>query len=174
MNWFDTWAKDAGLPGIYFVANIVDNSSKDTYINKGYNAVTYQRLSSSTPKILDKYGRYGLYLNKLLKKAIGIIKHRPPRMEDYKIACKNLVQDIDKDEDVIPTLLPQWDHTPRAGWNGLLLVNSTPKLFKEHALTVFNTLKDKDCDKQLVFLKSWNEWGRGIIWNQTLPMVEDI
>ena len=60
-----------------------------------------------------------------------------------------------------PTIIPNWDHSPRSGRNGHILVNSNPKIFSSHVRTVFNTIKKKDKEHRIVFLKSWNEWGEG-------------
>ena len=69
------------------------------------------------------------------------------------------MNEYDYKEDVFPTIIPNWDHTPRSGYNGFLLHNSTPKLFAEHVKDVLETIKDKN--NSICFLKSWNEWGEG-------------
>ncbi len=161
IGWFNQWAKEAGFPGLYLVANIVTDTDKNAFIHRGFSAVTYQRLSSGTPKSLAKYGRYGRYIYRVIQRIKGYLKNRPPRMEEYKDAIKAFVTDREKENDVIPTIVPRWDHTPRSGWNGSLLVNSTPHLFYNHALEAFRQLSGKPLEKQLVFLKSWNEWGEG-------------
>ena len=38
---------------------------------------------------------------------------------------------------------------------------STPELFAEHVQEVFDAIKHKEEEDQIVFLKSWNEWGEG-------------
>ena len=58
-----------------------------------------------------------------------------------------------------PTLIPNWDHTPRSGAAGTVLLNSTPELFKKHIREVMNVISQKE--NKVVFLKSWNEWGEG-------------
>ena len=66
---------------------------------------------------------------------------------------------FDKKEYVIPTLMPNWDHSPRSGGNSVILHNSTPEAFEQHCETVLNVVKDKE--NKIIFLKSWNEWGEG-------------
>ena len=44
---------------------------------------------------------------------------------------------------------------------GTVLINSTPKLFKKHVKNVLSLIKNKPKEQQIVFLKSWNEWGEG-------------
>ena len=65
------------------------------------------------------------------------------------------------DPRVYPSLLPNWDHSPRSGKRGSILTHSDPESFKLHALHVLEGCRDKDPETNLVFLKSWNEWGEG-------------
>ena len=66
---------------------------------------------------------------------------------------------MDKDENVIPTLIPNFDHSPRSKRAGLILNNSTPKLFQKHCEEIFENIRGKH--NNLVWLRSWNEWGEG-------------
>lgn len=78
----------------------------------------------------------------------------------YKDCLKYLWNEkIDSNEFVIPTLLPNWDHSPRSGNTYSILTNSTPKLFKKLCIQVLNGIKKKR--NKIVFIKSWNEWGEG-------------
>lgn len=64
-------------------------------------------------------------------------------------------------ENVFPTIFPQWDRTPRAGSSEGIYVNATPDNFKRHIEDALNVIKDKQQEHQILFLKSWNEWGEG-------------
>lgn len=39
--------------------------------------------------------------------------------------------------------------------------DSMPCFFKAHAIQCLETVKNKTGDSNLIFLKSWNEWGEG-------------
>lgn len=159
---FRQWTKDSGFSDIYLVANIsgIGVNSESLY-SKGFDAVTYQRLGTPKTNWMERQGKFGQHLYSALKKFKGLVLHRPPFMNEYKDIYHSLVQPCDSNDNVIPTILPQWDHTPRSGWNGHLLVNATPALFKEHVREVLQAIKYKDESHQIVFLKSWNEWGEG-------------
>ena len=60
-----------------------------------------------------------------------------------------------------PALIPNWDHSPRSGWRGSVYTNSTPETFRKHAEKVIYSCRGKDHEHNLIFLKSWNEWGEG-------------
>ena len=155
---WNKWAKESGFKdGIYFVANANKSqiNSKQELLSKGYSSVTYQKMSElySVKNKFDKIKfRFAGVINKLMF-------NKPLFAMDYKKSYPYFVSDEEKEEDVIPFMLPNWDHTPRSGINGSLLVNSSPVLFKEHAQQVLNSVKEKE--NKLIFLKSWNEWAEG-------------
>lgn len=154
-------AIENGFPGVYLIANIVNPfKDKNEFLKRGFDAVTYQRLSASTTKIVgkSKWFSRGYRVLRLIK---GFFKNRPPKMWDYSVTYRDLITPKEKEDDVIPTIVPQWDHTPRSGWFGSLFINAKPEYFKLHALDAFNAVKYKPEDQQLVILKSWNEWGEG-------------
>ena len=88
-----------------------------------------------------------------------LFKH--PITYRYADAMKYWVHPEAKNIDTIPTIIPNWDHSPRSGAKGLILTDATPKLFKKHVEEIINQVKDKEEDKRIVFIKSWNEWGEG-------------
>lgn len=162
INYFKDLAIRAGLPGIYFVANVVNPlSDKSIFLKKGYDAVTYQRLNSGSGWLGKTFGIYGEKAYMILRRIKNFLTHRPPRMESYAKVSKCFITSLEEDRDVIPTIIPQWDHTPRSGWNGLFLIKSTPELFKKVVLRTIETIKNKRPQEQIIFLKSWNEWGEG-------------
>lgn len=80
---------------------------------------------------------------------------------DYKKTMENYYVEEDRWENVYPTLMPQWDRTPRAGIKTNPLTNSTPEKFEKTIDTALSLIKDKQPEHQILFLKSWNEWGEG-------------
>ena len=74
---------------------------------------------------------------------------------------KYFVQDKEKESNIYPSIIPNWDHTPRSGRKGSVFHNSSPELFAEHVREVFDAVAHKEKQDQIVFLKSWNEWGEG-------------
>lgn len=160
INNFRKWSIEAGMPDLYLVANLnSEKYEKEFFLSKGYDAVSYQRLGSRAhagSKLGDKIIRR---LQRYRKRTKGFFIHRPPFMEDYREVSKNFILESDRAEDVIPAIVPQWDHTPRSGWNGSLLINANPESFYYHCKKALEVVRDKH--HPIIFVKSWNEWGEG-------------
>ena len=161
---FKEWTKNEGYPGLILVGQTsgflgaeIDKKKCDI-LDKGYDFVTFQRQPGNT--ITEDFrGQNRIY--KTIRKWRGYLRHRPPFVEDYSKEYHKLILPVDKENNVIPTLLPQWDHSPRSGWNGKMFINATPQAFYHHVKEALEAIKDKPRNHQILFLKSWNEWGEG-------------
>lgn len=144
-------ANENGLNGFYFIAYTL-NADEDysTLKTLGFDAINSCRLNRNIKRSVVW----------ALRKAISLIFHTPRRIS-YKKIIPTLVTDFEKKDDVFPTMLPNWDHTPRSGINGDLFTNSNPELFSQHAENVLSHLNFKAENRKYCFLKSWNEWGEG-------------
>lgn len=154
----DTWrrlAAENGLPGVYFVGH--NNNPKDSVediLETGVEAVNTVRLQQYTfceRSFLQKS------FNKISKTLRGV-----PHIFSYEKMSKYFInKEIDSKENIIPSIIPGWDHTPRSGKEGLVMKESTPELFGKHLDEVFSVVSEKELDHQIVFIKSWNEWAEG-------------
>lgn len=143
-------AKENGLNGFYFVGHTTNKDNIQKILNLGFDAVNYNRIDSCYPC----KGSLDFWKAEFLRKVFN----RPVVIPYNK--CINKLDGIeDSYEYVCPSIIPNWDHTPRSGVNGFLFHKSTPSLFSEHVSRVLNRIKHKQ--NKLVFLKSWNEWGEG-------------
>ena len=157
---WNKWAQENGFSGVYFIAYTLNIAQEyDALKRNGFNSVCCCRLrdiascqaQSKIKNLAFKvYQRFRWYLT------------HSPRIFDYRKIYKKFIgsEEIDH-EDVFPTLIPNWDHTPRSGRKGYLFTNSDPEHFKMHCEDVFSKISSKKEKKQIVFLKSWNEWGEG-------------
>ncbi len=80
---------------------------------------------------------------------------------EYRKVIKNYFAPEDAWENVIPTIVPQWDRTPRVGSYDGVYVNSTPEYFQKHIEDALNLISDKDEQHRILMLRAWNEWGEG-------------
>ncbi len=60
-----------------------------------------------------------------------------------------------------PSVIPNWDNTPRSGKRGLVLHGSTPELFRRHFRDAIELAQKLPDDRKFLFIKSWNEWAEG-------------
>lgn len=153
-RFIDLWnklAKENGLEGIYFVAQTTMITEIDEIMKKGFSAVNIVRL-------WDYYHR-SIY--RRIKGRINSFVRGIPRIYQYGDMINSFVGEEEKEIHVIPTVIPNWDHTPRSGSAGYVLDNSTPELFAQHVISAMNAVKNKPKENQLIFIKSWNEWGEG-------------
>lgn len=79
----------------------------------------------------------------------------------YKNIINNWFTPEDYLNNVYPTIIPQWDRTPRAVNQDLIYMCSTPELFKIHVQNSIEIVKGKTKEHQIIILKSWNEWAEG-------------
>ena len=142
-----------GLPGFYFVGQTTDMSKISAIFQLGFDGVNHCHRLDNIFQYNNKM-TLGMRFFNLCRKIF-----RFPFVIPYKYAIKHSVFSVDFQENVFPTMMPNWDHTPRSGAGGTVLHNSTPELFEKHAELVLSTLNDKK--NKVVFLKSWNEWGEG-------------
>ena len=151
-------SREAGFAdGIYLVAVCPKNIHVEKYLEMGYSAVTYQRMTNAGPW---RTGRIKTRIFKLKDWFNRIFRNYPPFAEEYKNAAL-IDPAVDSRHNVIPTILPNWDHTPRSGKNGTLLLHSTPALFKRQASLALQAIANKPDELKIMFLKSWNEWAEG-------------
>ena len=93
----------------------------------------------------------------LFAQYLGI--RRPFRFRQAAINA-HLLLELEKQENVYPTLIPNWDRTPRTQEDSIY-IDSTPEEFGKLASRAFRLVADKPEEHRIVFLKSWNEWGEG-------------
>ncbi|MDR3048048.1 MAG: glycoside hydrolase family 99-like domain-containing protein [Bacteroidales bacterium] len=153
INLWKKLAKENGLEGIFFIGQTFETEIEvDEVFNKGFGAVNTVRLFDIQRK------------RKLIEKALQKIERvllTKPFVYSYAKAKEYFVEELEKNINIIPTIIPNWDHTPRSGNGGYVLTKSNPKLFGEHVRDAIDVVKDKPLEHRLIFIKSWNEWGEG-------------
>ncbi len=145
-------AVENGLNGIYFVA-VQRTETNEEILNMGFSAM--YRLQN----YLKSYERQSVFMKVLL--FIRLKLFNIPRLIPYDNLKIDLYSEDELKEEVIPIIIPNYDHTPRSGGRGFVLTGSTPFKFASQVRKALTFLKSKSQDKKLLFLVSWNEWGEG-------------
>ena len=161
LRFTDLWnelAVAAGLKGIYFIG-ISDYPWTET---PGFDGYTYhlpgtfvEALPERTLEPLAKKLR-GHSLNRFLRGDAKV-----PLTIDYSLLTREALGRIKFNGNKYPSVLPNWDSTPRHGLKGLVLHDSSPERFRIHLREAIDVVRPRDFDQRLVFLKSWNEWAEG-------------
>lgn len=151
---WNSLAKENGFEnGLCFVGRIKNNSDFERTIAKGFSYVMAERMGSVSNKIS--------YVHRRFQQVKNILFNRPRNSYSYEMAYPYFIDELDKNSQCVPTIIPMWDHSPRSTSKAVILHGSTPELFKCHVCQVFGILKNKSKEDSLVFLKSWNEWAEG-------------
>lgn len=151
-NFIKIWnklAKENGLDGIFFIGQSVSMNEISEMQLINLNAINIVRLGYAELQLHSK-------MNRFLKKLLKI-----PRKISYENIYKYFIGEEEKNDHFIPTIIPNWDHSPRSGTHALILHESTPELFELHLRDVVKVLKQKSENRGIVFIKSWNEWAEG-------------
>jgi hypothetical protein len=141
--------KNSVAEKFYFVACAEDEKDYDTSKQMGFDAITINPYTRMRHKSF-----FFTFCGKLIRRMFHV-----PVIINYSSTINYLTRKTDDREDVIPFILPNWDHSPRSAKSAIILHNSTPKLFAKHVEKVMNIIHGKK--NKLIFLKSWNEWGEG-------------
>lgn len=175
-----TWrrlAEENGLPGFHFIGmtpstltirTAPDGTRQRVMPNLKSSAEIYRRvldLGFDAVNSLGKRRGEMLYEGKWKNIAKTVLRHigfpTGSMRYDYERTVRNYFAPEDTWENVYPSILPQWDRTPRVASMDGVYVNATPEKFENHIRQALSLIKDKQPEHRILFLKSWNEWGEG-------------
>jgi lipopolysaccharide biosynthesis protein len=153
INLWQNLAKENDLEGIHFVTNTHKIEDIDILMNKGFDGVNIVRALHHIKLEYSLFRRIVIKIKRIIFKRGQIF--------DYQSCIKYFHGKEDYLEYCYPTIMPNWDHSPRSGREGHIFINSTPQAFKKHVKSVLETVKGKQYQKRLIFLRAWNEWAEG-------------
>lgn len=132
-------AEQAGLPGLHLLAVRIALDDWDA-VALGFDGSVEVR----TPLTFSRNAAF---------QGVRILDHRK-MIEVERRASR-------PDHRKYPCVGHAWDNTPRSGLNGVVYVNSSPKLYQGAVRWAAGQLADRPAEDRLLFLKSWNEWAEG-------------
>lgn len=179
-RFMETWrklARENGLPGFHFVGmtpstltfkRLVGGERQRVLPNLESSAEIFQSVLDMGFDAVNSFGKrrgemmYEGKWKNLFKTVLRHVGMPTGSMKyDYARTVCNYFAPEDAWENVYPTILPQWDRTPRVASYDGVYVNATPEFFEQHIRQALELLKDKADEHKVLFLKSWNEWGEG-------------
>jgi len=141
------------LPGFYFIASSTDIKNHNKLLSYGFDSVSLDLL-------LKSFQDRGTIV-KVWYRILKILFNRPKTMEYNKYA-KYLLKNMIYDSKTIPSVISNFDHTPRSGKNFLALVNDAPVKFEKLLSNIFRKYYESNTsNEQVILLRSWNEWAEG-------------
>jgi len=149
-------AKENGLDGVYFIGQTSRNHEWSNVLNLGFNAVCRAGLQDAVEAIKGKIRNSGLGFLRNYSKFIFLNRCKYSRLINHLV-----IPDIDKMENVYPTIISNYDHSPRSGRKALIVEGSTPDLFKKLIIKSIENISHKKEDHKIIILRSWNEWAEG-------------
>lgn len=145
-------ASQEGLEGFFFAGADFDSRNKGRILDLGFDAI-YNR------DVLNIHHHLSL-LSKVFLMIGREVFHRPTVFK-YKNAIKYMVTEDCRNENVIPVIAPNFDHSPRSGKKAMILTDCKPEYFKTILERAKEVVSKKTEDHQIVIIQSWNEWGEG-------------
>ena len=154
-TFIQTWRKLAikeKIGDFYFVAKDAACRDREKLLKFGFDA-TYDDNGLNIHHDLSLF-------NKIRLKVLRDYFHLPSIFR-YKDAIDHMILAEDAEENVIPLVLPNWDHSPRSGRKSLVFIDAKPEYFKTVLKKAFEIIRNKKPEHQLIMIRAWNEWGEG-------------
>ena len=149
-------ASEAGLPGVFLVGQSDSHGGPWRASPVGWDAVAPWHRTPFRARLAVE-GRSADWMLSSLSRRSRVL----PAIYSYR-RWSTFMPELVPGEVSIPSVLPNWDNTPRAGRAGSVFIGSTPDLFErqvERAVELAE--KSEDPALRMLFIRSWNEWAEG-------------
>ena len=150
-TFFDTWnklAEEHGLTGFHFFSLAQGQERIDKLKGLGFDRI----VSDAYIDVIKEEPLFKRKLHRLL--------HHPTAVP-YSRYEQRALDFFNRNHSCTPCIIPNFDHTPRSGFRGNLLQGSTPQEWGKLCRMTKNYILHNDEIDNLLFIKSWNEWGEG-------------
>lgn len=149
-------AEENGLKGLHFIGRAAGwIQSNQEILDIGFDSINsvgeWRAESAVTGKFIN------IFKHKFVQKFGGVVLKK----FSYEKIIQHLLSPEDSKKEIYPTILPQWDRSPRSGRRAIIYHGSTPELFGRHVEQALELVNNKPPQHRIIFLKSWNEWGEG-------------
>ncbi|MDQ1159698.1 hypothetical protein QE422_000066 [Chryseobacterium sp. SORGH_AS 447] len=162
---FRTLAKENGFDDLYIMASNKQPDHLD-YRQMGYDGKISHAFQKAWIPYIQKreYISSADYYKKRIKGILGIKEKHTPKVNRQDItAIADEMQFINANVETFPMVLSNWDNTPRSGYNGVILTNNSPLIFRRQLHKAVDFLEKENHSEPFLILKSWNEWAEGNI-----------
>lgn len=166
-------ARQNGLAGIHFVGNQFNVSFRkldgrvqlprldeagrlyQAVLNMGFDAVNSNGIIRAEVAVKGSVRRFVRQTWNRFSGVALLDRYR------YDQIVRHLFVPEDRWENVYPTLVPNWDRSPRCGRKAAIFTDCTPQNFAKAVERALELVRDKPFERRILFVQSWNEWGEG-------------
>lgn len=151
----NTWnrlAKENGLEGFWFFGLCYGMDNGNKVIDKGFDAacVDYMQMQNIIKNPIKDFMWH------VVRKFTSF-----PKYMSYNKYMKDIERYFQPKSKFIPCIGPNFDHSPRSRNRGVILLGSTPQKWYKLCCSIFDKVKQRSHEENIVVVKSWNEWGEG-------------
>lgn len=143
-------AIENNLGGFYFFGLVQGEHRLNKAKECQYDTIVYEHMHTVFNKIKVSWK----------DKLIRHFFHKPVTLQ-YSNYVDDTVRFLEANTELTPCLIPNFDHSPRSAHRGIIMEGNTPKLWEEFCINILKILENKRDSENLLFIKSWNEWGEG-------------
>lgn len=143
-------AIENGLPGFCFFGLCQGAESLNKVKKCKYDMVVYEHMATA----------YKTNKSTFLNKAFRYLFHKPLTLS-YDKYMESTVKFFSEHPELTPCLIPNFDHSPRSAYRGIIIEGSTPQKWFRLCKKIRKLDKYFGQKEELIFIKSWNEWGEG-------------
>lgn len=147
-----TWnqlAQENGIPPFFFMGFTFRPHRVEEILNNGFDNIILDG-------ILSFKGSKDTIFAKIKRKVFHL-----PNVLFYSDYMHYILRLFNSIEGIYPCINPNFDHSPRSRENGVVIADHSPEKWRKLCEKVFEMYKSRPSEKNIVFIKAWNEWGEG-------------
>ncbi len=166
-------ARRNGLAGIHFVGNQFNVSFRKSdgqvqlprldeagrlyraVLDMGFDAVNSNGIIRAEVAVRGRIRRFVRQTWTRFFNAAPLDRYR------YDRIIRHMYVPEDRWDNVYPTLVPNWDRSPRCGRKAAIFTDSTPENFEKAVEMALDLVREKPAEQRILFVQSWNEGGEG-------------
>lgn len=154
-QWNDLIKASGVADSFYFVGFAWKRGDENIVKEKGFDAVTFD-LGTVIGKSSNIFNRIWFAIHRRLCR----LGFNIPLIYKYsRVINRSWNEEYDSMEDILPIMIPNWDHTARSAGKEMVIKDSNPSNFSIAAQKILEGVRRKK--NKIIMLKSWNEWAEG-------------
>lgn len=152
-NIWNRLAHENNLPGFCFFGFVQGSGSLESAKREGIDKIVYDAM-------FDAVYVHNHRKDTRLKAKLRSLLNCPNPLK-YDLYAEVAIHKFFQYPDTIPCIDPNFDHSPRSGSKGTIIVDNTPQKWGTLLDKTIKKIDNSQETEKLLFIKAWNEWGEG-------------